>query len=90
MGQNIYSNTLTTINYLDSVNIKKYKRKINYYKQPHEIEAQIAGFKRKAKIQGRNIEDVMREFFNRRKEVYNLKQSTIDKIVARLMDEYIK
>ena len=29
MGQNIYSNTLTTINYLDSVNIKKYKRKID-------------------------------------------------------------
>ncbi|MFM1757306.1 MAG: hypothetical protein RL621_2303 [Bacteroidota bacterium] len=29
MGQNIYSNTLTTINYLDSVNIKKYKKKID-------------------------------------------------------------
>ncbi len=29
MAQNIYSNTLTTINYLDSVNIKKYKRKID-------------------------------------------------------------
>ena len=69
---------------------KEYKQPLRYYTQPHEIEAQVAGFKRKAKIQGRNIEDVMREFFNRRKEVYNLKQSTIDKIVARLMDEYIK
>ena len=29
MAQTIYSNTLTTINYLDSVNIKKYKRKID-------------------------------------------------------------
>lgn len=29
MAQNIYSNTLTTINYLDSANIKKYKRKID-------------------------------------------------------------
>ena len=29
MAQNIYSNTLTTINYLDSVNIKKYKTKID-------------------------------------------------------------
>ncbi len=29
MAQNIYSNTLTTINYLDSVNIKKYKKKID-------------------------------------------------------------
>jgi len=69
---------------------KEYKQPLRYYTQQHEIEAQVAGFKRKAKIQGRNIEDVMREFFNRRKEVYNLKQSTIDKIVARLMDEYIK
>ena len=68
---------------------KEYKQPLRYYTQQHEIEAQVAGFKRKAKIQGRNIEDVMREFFNRRKKVYNLKQSTIDKIVARLMDEYI-
>lgn len=29
MAQNIYANTLTTINYLDSANIKKYKRKID-------------------------------------------------------------
>jgi rare lipoprotein A (peptidoglycan hydrolase) len=29
MAQNIYSNTLTTINYLDSVNIKKYNKKID-------------------------------------------------------------
>ncbi len=69
---------------------KEYKQPLRYYTQQHEIEAQVAGFKRKAKIQGRNIEDVIREFFNRRKQIYNLKQSTIDKIVARLMDEYIK
>jgi hypothetical protein len=69
---------------------KEYKQPLRYYTQQHEIEAQVAGFKRKAKIQGREIEDVMREFFNRRKTVYNLKQSTIDKIVGRLMDEYVK
>jgi hypothetical protein len=69
---------------------KEYKQPLRYYTQQHEIEAQVAGFKRKAKIQGRKIEDVMREFFDRRKQIYNLKQSTIDKIVGRLMDEYLK
>ena len=69
---------------------KEYKQPLRYYTQQHEIEAQVAGFKRKAKIQGREIEDVMREFFERRKQVYKLKQSTIDKIVGRLMDEYVK
>jgi hypothetical protein len=69
---------------------KEYKQPLRYYTQPHEIEAQVAGFKRKAKIQGKDIEKVMREFFNRRKQTYNLKQSTIDKIVARLMDKYVK
>lgn len=68
---------------------KEYKQLLRYYTQQHEIEAQVVGFKRKAKIQGRKIEDVIREFFDRRKKVYNLKQSTIDKIVSLLMDEYI-
>ncbi len=31
-AQNIYSNTLTTINYLDSANIKKYKKKIDTHR----------------------------------------------------------
>jgi hypothetical protein len=75
----------------EHANKYKVQAQEQYQARAHvQIEAQVAGFKRKAKIQGKDIEEVMREFFNRRKQTYNLKQSTIDKIVARLMDEYVK
>jgi hypothetical protein len=68
---------------------KKYKRKINYYKQPHEIEAQIAGFKRKAKLQGRPVEDVIRDFFEKRKEMLNISDKVINRMVLLLLSQII-
>ena len=68
---------------------KKYKRKINYYKQPHEIEAQIAGFKRKAKLQGRPLEDVIRDFFEKRKDILNISDTVINRMVHLLLSQII-
>ena len=63
----------------------EYKQPKRYYLQPHEIEAQVAGFKRKAKLQKRPIEDVIREYFEKR----NIKKSLINLFVERLMDYYV-
>ncbi len=68
---------------------KKYKRKISYYKQPHEIEAQIAGFKRKAKLQGRPLEDVIRDFFKKRQEILNISDKVIERMVHLLLSQII-
>jgi hypothetical protein len=68
---------------------KKYKRKISYYKQPHEIEAQIAGFKRKAKLQGRPLEDVIRDFFKKRQEMLNISDKVIERMVHLLLSQII-
>ena len=68
---------------------KKYKRKISYYKQPHEIEAQIAGFKRKAKLQGRPLEDVIRDFFKKRQEILNISDRVIERMVHLLLSQII-
>lgn len=64
---------------------KDYKQPKRYYLQQHEIEAQVAGFKRKAKLQKREIEDVIREYFERR----NINKKLIDLFVERLMDYYV-
>ena len=64
---------------------KDYKQAKRYYLQQHEIEAQVKGFKRKAKLQGRNIEEVIREYFQRR----HFKKSLIDLFVERLMNHYV-
>ena len=57
-----------------------------YYTQDHELEAQIAGFKRKSKLSRVPLEMVMRDYFNKRREKYNLTDRIIDRIVNRLLN----
>jgi len=64
------------------------KKPETYYTQPHEIDAQIAGLKRKAKIQGRDFEEVLREFFDKRRKKYKLTDGIINRIVQKIMNEY--
>jgi hypothetical protein len=63
---------------------KEYKQDKRYYLQQHEIEAQVVGFKRKAKLQKRPIEEVIREYFERRKT----RKDLINLFVERLMEHY--
>ena len=63
---------------------KEYKQDKRYYLQQHEIEAQVVGFKRKSKLQKRPIEEVIREYFERRK----VRKSLINLFVERLMEHY--
>jgi hypothetical protein len=74
--------------YLDDYDFPstEYKQPLRYYTQPHEIEAQIAGFKRIAKLQKRSLDDVMMNFFQKRKKKYNLSNSTIKKIIERIKE----
>jgi hypothetical protein len=63
----------------------EYKQPKRYYLQQHEIEAQVAGFKRKSKLQKRPIEEVIREYFQKR----GIRKSLINLLVERLMDHYV-
>jgi hypothetical protein len=63
---------------------KEYEQDKRYYLQQHEIEAQVVGFKRKAKLQKRPIEEVIREYFERRK----IRKDLINLFVERLMEHY--
>ena len=63
----------------------EYKQPKRYYLQQHEIEAQVAGFKRKSKLQKRPIEEIIREYFQKR----GIRKSLINLLVERLMDHYV-
>lgn len=63
----------------------EYKQPKRYYLQQHEIEAQVAGFKRKSKLQKKPIEEVIREYFQKR----GIRKSLINLLVERLMNHYV-
>ena len=63
----------------------EYKQPKRYYLQKHEIEAQVAGFKRKAKLQKRPVDEVIREYFQKR----GIRKDLINLFVERLMDHYV-
>jgi hypothetical protein len=61
-----------------------------YYKQTHEVPAEIAGFRRIVKLRRQSPEQVIRDWFNRNKEVHQLPDEDIEELVLYLTDEYKK
>jgi len=70
----------------DKISKRRITRPETYYTQPHEVEAQMVGFKRKAKLMRKPLEDVIRDYFNKRRTKYKLTDRIIDRIVKKLMD----
>lgn len=61
-----------------------------YYKQAHEVPAEIAGFRRIVKLRNETPEKVIRDWFNRNQEVHQLPEEDIEELVLYLTDEYQK
>jgi hypothetical protein len=59
-----------------------------YYKQPHEIPAELKGFRRVNKLRKEPIEKTMRDWFNRNKNVHNLNNEDINELVLFLTNKY--
>jgi hypothetical protein len=57
-----------------------------YYSQPHEIGAQVAGFKRKSKITKQPYEKVVRNWFEENKHKHKLNPKQSEKIIQKLLD----
>lgn len=70
----------------DKIPNRRITRPETYYTQPHEIEAQMAGFKRKSKLSGVPLRDVIQGYFERRRNKYKLTDKIIDRIVNRLLE----
>jgi len=59
----------------------------SYYSQPHEIDAQISGFKRIAKLQKKPFKDVVINWFKTHKDIHKLTNSEVNKIVNILISK---
>lgn len=59
-----------------------------YYKQPHEIPAELKGFRRVNKLRKEPIEKTIRDWFSRNKNVHNLNDEDTDEIVLFLINKY--
>lgn len=61
------------------------KDPFKYFQRKAEFEAQLAGFKRRAKQERRSVEDVARRWFEKYQKRHNLTSTQIDKIVNQLI-----
>ena len=70
----------------DNIPKKEPKQPIKYYSQPHELQAQIAGFKRRAKKERKPLEDVIRNWFEKNKLKHRLSPKNIEVVINRILE----
>ena len=70
----------------DNIPKKEPKQPIKYYSQPHELQAQIAGFKRRAKKERKPLEDVIRSWFEKNQFKHRLSPKNIEVIINRILE----
>jgi hypothetical protein len=59
---------------------------IKYYLQPHELEAQRAGFKRIAKLQKKPLIDVITNWFNKNQKRHRLSDKEVEKVIKKILE----
>lgn len=52
-----------------------------YYTQPHEIDAQVEGFKRMSRITRRPFEELVRNWFKTHKDIHNLPDEKVGEVI---------
>jgi len=64
---------------------KKTESSFKYYTQKHEIEAQIAGFKRLSKLRNQPIEKTIRDWFDTHKDIHGLNDDEKEMVIKKLL-----
>ena len=65
---------------------KEPKNPLKYYTQPYELEAQLAGFKRRARKENRDLEEVIRGWFRRNEKKHKLKPKQVEIVIKKLLE----
>ncbi len=65
---------------------KEPKGPLKYYTQQHELEAQLAGFKRRARKENRSVEEVIRGWFRRNEKKHRLKPKQVETVINKLLE----
>jgi hypothetical protein len=62
------------------------KDPLKYYSQPHELGAQIAGFKRKAKKLRKPLITVIRDWFDKYTSKHRLSPEKVELVISRILE----
>ena len=65
---------------------KEPRNPLKYYTQPHELEAQLAGFKRRSRKENKDLEQVIRGWFRRNEKKHRLKPKQVETIINKLIE----
>ena len=67
------------------INVPEEKDPYKYYTQPHEIDAQVFGFKRLSKLTKRPFEVVVKEWFDTHEDVHKLNADEVDDVISKIL-----
>lgn len=56
-----------------------------YYTQPHEVRAQLAGFRRLARIRKQPLEYVVRDWFYKNRRMHRMSQETTERVIRKIL-----
>jgi hypothetical protein len=66
---------------------KEPKSPEKYYTQPHELEAQRAGFRKRAKSEKADFETLVRDWFKKNPHKHNLKPEQQEKVIQQIIQK---
>jgi hypothetical protein len=71
---------------LFDINVPEEEDPYKYYTQPHEIDAQVFGFKRLSKLTKRPFEVVVKEWFDTHEDVHKLSVDEVNDVISKLLN----
>ena len=67
------------------LDVEEPENPFDYYTQPHEIDAQIAGFKRMSQITKKPFEEVVRNWFEKNKDIHRMNDDETEEVIKMIL-----
>jgi hypothetical protein len=67
------------------IDVEEPEDPFEYYTQPHEIDAQIAGFKRMSQITKKPFEDIVRNWFEKNKDIHRMNGNETEEVIEKIL-----
>lgn len=71
----------------DLFDVKTTENNLEYYLQPHEIIAQVKGFKRISKLSGLPFFVVVKNWFDSHREIHQLNSKEIEIVIDKILQK---
>jgi hypothetical protein len=67
------------------IDVEEPEDPFEYYTQPHEIDAQIAGFKRMSQITKKPFEVTVRNWFDKNRDIHRMNDNETEEVIKRIL-----